>query len=238
MIRMLTPVRALLPLLALLLCAPLPATAGGVLIPGTLGTMDIQVDSLKTLRFRNTVPQQYDFSCGSAALATLLTYHYGRPSLETDTFDGMFRRGDQALIRTQGFSMLDMKNYLAEEHGLASDGFRLGLADLEELGVPAIAMIETEGYRHFVVVKGLFGSHVLVGDPALGVQHYTRSEFQDSWVNNIFFIIRDELDRAQASFNARHTWQAITRAPVENGLARDSLSGLTLNLPGAREWRW
>ncbi|RLK47103.1 hypothetical protein DFR31_2421 [Alkalispirillum mobile] len=222
--------------LALLPALPPAASAGGAVIPGTLGTMEVQVDSLKTLRFRSVVPQQYDFSCGSAALATLLTYHYGRPTPETATFDGMYRTGDQALIQTQGFSMLDMKRYLEGEVGLSSDGFRLGLNDLEELGVPAITMIETEGYRHFVVIKGIHENQVLVGDPALGVQSYTLREFEEVQVNNILFIIRDELDRAQASFNVGKTWQAVTRAPLESGLARQSIANLMLHLPRAGEW--
>ncbi len=36
----------------------------------------------------------------------------------------MFERGDQAKIRKEGFSMLDMKRYL-ESLGLRADGFEL-----------------------------------------------------------------------------------------------------------------
>lgn len=233
--------RSLAIALAILLTAapvitPAPADAGGVLIPGALGTLEVRVDSLRTMRFREVVPQQYDYSCGSAALATLLSYHYARPTSETETFDGMFQVGDQALIREQGFSMLDMKQYLAREHGLASDGFRLGLDDLAQLGVPAIAMIETEGYRHFVVLKGLRANQVLVGDPALGVQRYSHREFETVWSNDILFIIRDELAQAQAGFNALSAWQAVTRAPVESGLTRQGLGDLLLHLPHSQQW--
>ncbi len=214
----------------------LMAQMGGAQIPGVIGSMNIPVESMKTLRFRSVVPQQYDFSCGSAALATLLSYHYDRPTEETTTFDGMFRRGDQDLIRTQGFSLLDMKTYLESEVGLAADGFRIGLDDLENLGVPAIAMIETRGYRHFVVIKGLRDREVLVGDPALGLKSYRRGEFEDVWVNDILFIIRDDVERARQSFNPPQTWAAITRAPVGDGVVRSDLSRFTLNLPRAREW--
>ncbi|RYF14189.1 MAG: peptidase C39, partial [Oxalobacteraceae bacterium] len=37
------------------------------------------VTSLIGRRFETVVRQQYDFSCGSAALATLLRYHYDDP---------------------------------------------------------------------------------------------------------------------------------------------------------------
>ena len=228
-------VRGLLAGLLLCLVPPL-AGAGSVSVPGAIGSLEVSVESMKALRFRSVVAQEYDFSCGSAAVATLLTYHYGRPTVETDTFDGMFRVGDQDRIRTKGFSMLDMKNYLAREQGMSSDGFRIGLAELEELGVPAIAMIETRGYRHFVVIKGVEDDRVLVGDPALGVKAYTRHGFEEVWVNDILFLIRDDAATARASFNNAETWQVVTRSPVERGVQRDGLAGFTLNLPRASEW--
>ena len=47
--------------------------------PGSSYSMSVR--SLKEMRlreaFRTTLRQQYDFSCGSAAVATLLTHHYG-----------------------------------------------------------------------------------------------------------------------------------------------------------------
>lgn len=214
----------------------LSASASGAQFPGMIGSMNVPVESLRDLRFRSIVPQQYDFSCGSAALATLLTYHYDRPTTEVETFDSMFRRGDQVLIREQGFSMLDMKHYLEADQGLPADGFRIGLDDLENLGVPAIAMIETRGYRHFVVIKGLEDDQVLVGDPALGVKSYTRHEFQRIWINDILFIIREDVDLARHRFNASETWAAVTRAPIEAGVVRSDLASFTLHLPRASDW--
>lgn len=213
-----------------------PASAGSVPIGIGIGTWDVPVDSLKTMRFRSVVAQQYDFSCGSAALATLLTYHYGRPTPETEAFDGMFKVGDQEKIRAQGFSMLDMKRYLETRHALAADGFRVSMKEFEALGVPAIAMIETRGYRHFVVVKGMEDGRVLVGDPAHGLRTYSQREFERLRVNDILFIIRDELDVAKGSFNSTRSWRAVTRSPVEGAVARDGLSDLILHLPGDGVW--
>jgi hypothetical protein len=141
--------------------APSAALSGAVPVANGIGTWEVPVESMTKMRFRSVVAQQYDFSCGSAALATLLTFHYGREVPESVAFDGMFRVGDQETIRQQGFSMLDMKRYLESEHGLAADGFHVKLSDLKELGVPGIVMIETRGYRHFVVVKGVGDERVL-----------------------------------------------------------------------------
>src|SRR5690606_40798166 len=56
-----------------------------------------------------------DFSCGSAATATLLTYQYGHPVTELEVFRQMYAQGDQARIRKEGFSLLDMRRYLQSQ---------------------------------------------------------------------------------------------------------------------------
>ena len=78
---------------------------------------------MQELRFLETVRQGFDFSCGSAALATLLSFHYGRPTTEFQVFESMWKTGDTEKIRKDGFSMLDMKRYL-EQEGLRADGFQ------------------------------------------------------------------------------------------------------------------
>jgi hypothetical protein len=55
------------------------AQAGAVWLPGIGGGDNVLVKSMKERKFEQVVRQQYDFSCGSAALATLLTYHYENP---------------------------------------------------------------------------------------------------------------------------------------------------------------
>jgi predicted double-glycine peptidase len=180
--------------------------------------------------FRTTHRQQFDFSCGSAALATLLTYHYGRPVDEATVFQAMFNVGDQAQIRAQGFSLLDMKRYL-ETAGFRADGVQVSLDELAHVGVPAIALVSDNGYRHFVVVKGLRGDRLLVGDPALGTRILTREQFNAVWVGGIFFVIRSHRD--QARFNALEDWNSRLVAPLATGVMREGLGSLTLGIPDA-----
>ena len=71
------------------------ARAGTVEVPVQVGgAYSVPAISLKEARFRATVRQQYDFSCGSAALSTLLTHHYGLAVSEQEVFEEMFRRGE------------------------------------------------------------------------------------------------------------------------------------------------
>ena len=107
------------------------------------GNFSVPVFSMKEQRFQKTIHQQYDFSCGSAALATLLTHHYNYPVSEQEVFREMFARGDQAKIKKEGFSLLDIKNYLATR-GFEADGYVAELDKLSVAGIPAIALVKEQ----------------------------------------------------------------------------------------------
>lgn len=194
---------------------------------GTVSDWQVPVASMLARRFNTVVRQQYDFSCGSAALATLLRYHYGLPRSETDVFTGMWREGDRARIREVGFSLLDMKRYLAEA-GISADGFKVSLDAIARRGLPGIALISTKGYRHFVVVKGVTADEVLVGDPSLGVRSVPRDEFQATW-NGVYFVLNSHAGVGQANFNGARQWRVLARAPIGQSFL-DPLSQQALSL--------
>jgi len=220
---------AALALVATVAISPRVAHAGDVAFWGySAGDMDIKVKSLKEARFKRVVKQQYDFSCGSAALATLLSYHYDQPVSETAVFKEMFAVGDQQHIERYGFSLLDMKRYL-DSHNYLADGFRISLSRLRELGVPAIALIQVKGYRHFVVVKGVDDNRVLLGDPARGVRSVNVKDFDAAW-NGIAFLIRNNADVGKQHFNMKQDWDTLAAAPYGVALARQSLASFTVNL--------
>src|SRR5690349_327058 len=94
----------------------IPASAGSVLLENVgIGSaaFTMSVESFQEKKYKATLAQQYDFSCGSAALASLLTYNYNIPVSEQDVFKDMFDNGDKKVIAESGFSLLDIKNYLA-----------------------------------------------------------------------------------------------------------------------------
>ena len=190
------------------------------------GDFKVRVGSLREARFKTIILQRYDYSCGSAALASLLTYHYGRPTTEEEVFKAMFATGDQEKIQREGFSLLDMKAHLARQ-GLSADGFKVSLDRIAELGVPVITLINTGGYRHFVIVKGIDDDEVLIGDPAQGVLIAKKERFKPAW-SGIALIIRNEASRGKANFNLAQDWRVRQKAPFGNALTRDSLANFTL----------
>ncbi|KAF0219264.1 MAG: peptidase C39 bacteriocin [Geobacteraceae bacterium] len=221
---------ALLIILPLLIAAS-PARAGLVSVPGVSGgAFTVKVTSMKEARFRSTIRQQHDFSCGSAALATLLTYHYEDTVSEQEVFKAMFDTGDQEKIRREGFSLLDMKNYL-EADGYRAAGYRVSLDRLAEIGVPAIALINIKGYKHFVVVKGVSAREVLLGDPAAGARTVTRTEFESMW-NGLIFVILNKKNVAVNHFNREQEWHVKANAPLGLALSSSDLASVTMLLPG------
>lgn len=211
------------------------AFGGSVWIPGIEGATNVSVQSIQERKFERVVRQQYDFSCGSAALATLLTYHYDDRTAEQQAFQSMYERGDQEKIARVGFSLLDMKQYL-EGLGYEADGYKTTLDTLADAKVPAIALISVKGYRHFVVLKGLDQERVLLGDPALGLRKLPRSEFEGMWENGILFIIRNKVDVGQRNFDMAAEWSMIPRAPLGMALPPSDLAVLTVMLPGFGEF--
>jgi predicted double-glycine peptidase len=213
--------------IAFLACLAASAVeAGSVELPYQIGgAYAVPIKSIKEGRFTATIRQQYDFSCGSAALATLLTHHYKYPVTEDKVFEEMFLKGDQAKIRHEGFSLLDMKRYL-EAHGFEADGYEEPIEKLAAANIPAIVLLNEAGYNHFVVVKGMRDGRVLVGDPAGGTRAMSSSAFQAAWSSRILFVISNQQERAV--FNAGHEWRITPLAPLADAVSRGGLSGIVI----------
>jgi uncharacterized protein len=184
----------------------------------------MRITSFQERRFASTIRQRYDYSCGSAALATILSHHYNRPVTEIAVFRDMFERGDQARIRSAGFSLFDMQQYLLRQ-GLQSNGFRVTLDQMVNAAVPAITLINANGYLHFVVVRGIRDGRVLIADPNRGTVSIERETFESQW-NGVAFVITDQMEEAKATFNRDQDWAALPRAPVAT--VRDMLQSTVL----------
>jgi len=191
------------------------------------------VTSLKEARFKRTVRQQYDFSCGSAAVATLLTYHYNFPVTEQQAFVEMFEHGNQEKIRREGFSLLDIRNFLMSR-GFEADGYEVPLEKLNETSTPAIVLIIEHGYHHFVVVKGVRNGRVLVGDPATGTRAMSRESFEEKWQDHIVFVIHNRHE--MASFNDPRDWHVSPDAPLYTAIPHDSLFNVVVPKLGPGEF--
>ena len=216
-------------------CSSVPLPEGGAPLNYSNSlNFTVPVTSMIGRKFETVVRQQYDFSCGSAALATLLRYHYDDPQNEQSVFLGMWHDGDRAQIQRLGFSLLDMKRYLAAR-GFAADGYRVSLAQIADAKIPGIALINFNGYRHFVVVKGIDKDTLLLGDPSLGLRRESIRRFQRQW-NGVFFIVSGRATVAQAHFNMPRDQVRAPRGYVFPGGDPLDLAALALTRPQPGEF--
>lgn len=153
-----------------------------------------EVQSIRERRFADLVEQKTDFSCGAAALATILEKAYNAPLDEQTVIQGMLSYADAEQVRKQGFSMLDMKRYV-EGMGMRARGYRIQADQLEQLKIPVIVLMDIRGYKHFVVLQRTQDNWVYIGDPALGHKRYTRDDFNKGWNGIVFAIIGHGYDR-------------------------------------------
>ena len=156
---------------------PFAALPGGTLVYKS-------VTSMRERRFINLV-------------ATILNQAYGLQLTEADVIHGMLAEADIELVRTQGFSMLDMKRY-AETIGLRARGYRIAPEQLEQVKVPAIVLIDVRGYKHFVVMQTSSDGWVYIGDPVLGHNKMTIEAFAKGWNGIVFAVIGPGYDRNNA----------------------------------------
>ncbi|MCW4453762.1 C39 family peptidase [Flavobacterium sp. MXW15] len=188
----------LLALLFLLLLPGAMARAGDVGFSGVLpnGAIHTQrVESMQERRFRNLVRQHTDYSCGAAALATILRYAYHLDADEATVIEGMMGVSDPELVQQRGFSLLDIKRYV-ESLGMRGRGYRINEERLRSLRVPGLVLMDVRGFRHFVVLKQVRNEMVEVADPILGNRVVPLEEFLESWPSRaVFVVIGSDFDR-------------------------------------------
>ena len=150
---------------------------------------DTRVEPLVEQKFRNIVRQAYDYSCGSAALTTVLNFYVGRSLTERQVMEGLLHYGEsERIVERRAFSMLDMKR-LVTALGYPSGGFKAEIEDLMELDHPAIVPIDHAGFKHFVVLRTIRDGRVYLADPAVGNISFTVAQFQEKWDDNVLFIV-------------------------------------------------
>jgi predicted double-glycine peptidase len=222
-------------LMALSACATAPVQS----VPIQLGSisrgaplMTRTVTSWTERKFTNLVRQQTDFSCGAAALATIFNYAYDRRTTEQQVLLNMLKIADPDLVRDKGFSLLDMKNY-TQALGMTAEGYQVDYRALFSLKVPAIALLDIKGYKHFVVIQRANPEYINLGDPALGNRTMSRKAFEAAWNGVAFVVLGDGYDADTVLLNPPKPISAARlygmRSPVQNAEIYDYGLGPAFN---------
>lgn len=147
----------------------------------------------RTLRTQNVVLQQRDFSCGAAALATIVKHFWGENVNETQILVGILStlsREDLQERIANGLTLTDLKR-VSEKAGYVAVLGKLEIDGLRESKVPLLVGITVNGFDHFVVVRGLDDQFVYLADPAVGKMRVPIREFEKQWQQNtVLAVIR------------------------------------------------
>jgi len=159
------------------------------LLGGGAYSQDVSLEPFSELKYKHIVRQAYDYSCGSAALVTILNFHLGLKVTEQQAMEGMLDKGEkEKIIERRGFSLLDMKRYVASL-GVSGAGYRAEVKDLLALTEPAIVPIDYAGAKHFVVLRGIRDGVVFIADPSAGNIAFSVEDFARLWDKNTLFIV-------------------------------------------------
>ena len=155
-------------------------------------TFQRPVASWTEIRDQNVVLQQRDFSCGAAALATVLRYYWGKDIQEDDVLESLSRalKPDALKERTEnGLSLADLK-VVSDRMGYdAAVGKLDNLQKLGESKIPLIVPVELGGTDHFVVYRGICNGFVFLADPIRGNLRLNACEFEKAWIKNAVLVV-------------------------------------------------
>ena len=163
---------------------------------------EIHVRSLRAQRDAGVVKQGYDYSCGAASLATLLTYGLNDAVAEDTLLHALLdplSREQLAALQKKGLSLFDLQQ-LAQKRGHKAQGFRIDRRQLVNLSFPVIVYIQPHGYQHFAVFKGLRGERVQLADPSLGNVRMPLYRFLDMWADKSGRGVIFAVERADGSW--------------------------------------
>ena len=132
----------------------------------------IHITSWKSMRDQGVVKQSFDFSCGSASLASILSGFYGIKVSEKDVLEKMEKDG--------AASFADLAE-IAESYGFKAGGLMLDISQLVQLKVPVIVYLNYRGSDHFSVVRGVSSEWIWLGDPSWGNKKLRKEQFLSMW---------------------------------------------------------
>ena len=143
------------------------------------------------LKRRNVVMQKYDYSCGAAALATILRYYWEDDVTEKQLLDAMLRvlTVDEVKDRIKnGMSITDLRRSAVELGYLSSIG-TMTFEQLTQSKIPLLVPLKLKGFDHFVVYRGVAGGRVYIADPVRGNVRPTIPEFCGQWQKGAILVV-------------------------------------------------
>ena len=175
-------------------------------------TIDVPAKSWIEIKNKHLTRQKEDYSCGSAALSTILTYYYDQNVTEKEILDavmkmkGLTRQSTLAEYKkANGLSFLDLSLF-AFSKGFRALGLALDIKALKKLKIPVILYVKVRNNEHFTVFKGMDSQYAYLADPSFGNTKIKLSKFKE------MFYQREDL---------RHPGKVLAIFPPKGGAKQD-----------------
>ena len=125
--------------------------------------------------------QQAGFDCGSAALATLLSFYTDR-AVEPDDLvrSRSFTTNEWQRVRREGFSLGQLAD-MAAALKVQPNVTRLPSRALSSVSLPVLVYLQLPTGPHFTVLTGIAGQRVTLADPTQGALMWTLNQFLCAW---------------------------------------------------------
>ena len=125
--------------------------------------------------------QQAGFDCGSAALATLLSFYTDR-AVEPDDLvrSQSFTTDEWQRVRREGFSLSQLAD-MAAALKVKPSVTRLPSRALLSVPLPVLVYLRLPTGPHFSVLTGVAGQRVTLADPTQGALMWTLNQFLRAW---------------------------------------------------------
>lgn len=181
-------------------------SADRLLAINRLESIEVPVKSWIEIKNHNLVRQEYDYSCGSASIGTVLKYFFNDNVSEREVLDFVLKKKgvdkpDKSKLEGKDLtlSFYDLKEF-AEGRNYKVFGLALDMETLKKLKVPAIVFVNIRRKEHFTVYKGMDERFVYLADPSFGNIKVTHWKFQE------MFYSRD---------NERHPGKMLVFIPLD-----------------------
>lgn len=142
-------------------------------------------------KFKKTIKQSEDFSCGAASISTLLTYDLESPASEAlilKTIKENIPEQEWEKSKDFGFSLYDLK-VAAEKLGFLSDGFKIDFNTLTRSQYSLIVHLKKGEYQHFVVFRGYINGQIYLSDPNNGEVRLAPDLFLNEWTGYALVVL-------------------------------------------------
>jgi uncharacterized protein len=161
-------------------------SAFGMTITQKEFTLKKEVKSWIEFKNERLTRQNYDYSCGSAALATLLSHYYDANVTEEMILKsvlevkGIDKQASELENQegNNGLSFYDLSQY-ASAQGFKAVGIALGMEELRKLQIPVIVFVKIRKQEHFTVLKKMDERYAYLADPSFGNIRVSHAKFKE-----------------------------------------------------------